>query len=333
MKVRNLAPVGLCALMFSGPALARDLEELVTRTHVFTRGTQTYSVGFGSGGAQYGLFYGCKGAGRAMNQKDFPGKFSYAECVVIEYHGDGGAWLNSPDGRFFYIQNAEYAGSRIFDIVDIEKMAAVPNLKVPSVPMRDGMAVFGPDPTRGEAGFSNSSDTFLAIVPRVARTELLIYDRPTDTQLALRTSLPLEPGISGVYPVDRRRALLWARTGSVRLYDIEKKKMLWTANVPLLADGKDEPREKVAVVSPKLQYALFVSSLGAALVDVASGKVVAMHASIGQQVPSMACTEKWPNSVVKSLPRSPGRCGQTMVDDDGVATVRLETGTALRLTR
>lgn len=333
MKARNLVSIGICAFVLSRAGLAHEPEDMVTRTHIFKRGAQTYSVGRASGGAQYGVFYGCKGAGRPVSQKNFPGMYRYAECVVIEFHGNGGAWLNSPDGRFFYIQNAEYMGYRIFDIVDIEKMTEVPNLKVPSVPMRDGMAPFGPDPALGEAGFSNSSDTFLAIVPRVGRTELLIYDRPTDSQLALRASLPLEAAISGVHPVDKAHALLWTRTGSVRLYNIEKKKALWTSNIPVLVDGKDEVRTKLAVVSPNLKYALFVSGLGAALVEHASGTVLARHTSTGQQIPSLSCTESWPEKPVRSLPRSPGRCGQTLVANDGVAAVRLESGTLLRLSR
>lgn len=330
MNARKLAALGLSTLLCS-EAQALGPEDLVTRTHVFARGTKTYSVGYGSGGAQYGLFYGCEGPGQPM--KDLPGKFSFENCVMVEYHGNGGAWLNSPDGRFFYIQNAEYMGYRIFNMVDIEKLSEVPNLKVPSVPMRDAMAPFGPDPALGEAGFSNSGDTFLGIVPRVGRTELLIYDRPTDTRFALRTSLPLEEGISGVYPVSKPHALLWTGKGMVRLYDIEKRTSIWTLKLPIFADGKEQKGEKFVVVSPNLHYALFVSRLGAALVELASGALLAQLPAAGQHGPSLDCTEAWPEHTARSLPRAPGRCGQTSVDDNGVARISMGTGAAVRLTR
>lgn len=302
-------------------------QQLMHATHIYTRGTQTYSVGWSSGGAQYGEFYGCKGKGVEKSH----GYYLYDECAVVSFGGDAGNWLNSPDGRFFYIQNIEYMGFRIFDLIDIEILGLVPNLKVPSVRGHDD-AAFGPDPTFGEVGFSNNGDTLLVILHRASRTELLIYDRTTPSAWALRESLSMGISVSGVYPVEKAHALLWTHTGNLWLYDIENKKSLWTASVPILADDSNNEftQAKVVVVSPNLQFALFVSELGSALVAIGSGEVMAMHMAGNGERPSMDCTTKT-KEIINSLPRSPGRCGQLFVHDDGSASVKLQSGGSLRL--
>lgn len=47
----------------------------------------------------------------------------------------------------------------------------------------------------------------------------------------------------------------------------------------------------------------------------------------------MACTEKSPEEISDSLPRSLGRCGQLYAGDDGTASVMLQSGTIIRLAR
>lgn len=351
----KLTAIGICALALTaiasegkndasvteGDAAAVEYggdtaeQQIVHTTHTYTRGTQTYSIGWGSGGAQYGIFYGCKGKGQPVDVETSPGDYFYDECAEITYFGDAGNWLNSPDGRFFYVQNIDYMENRIFELIDIEKLDLVQNLKVPPVSLADDMAAFGPDPTKGEAGFSNSGDTLLAVVPRANWTELLVYDRTTPSSWALRESLPMDKSLSGVYPVEKAHALLWTRAGSLRLYDIENKKNLWTVSVPILADTEIEEDigTKIVVVSPNLRFVLLVSELGVALIATDSGEVISMQKANSQKLPSMVCTEKTPEGTSDSLPRSPGRCGKLYVGDDGAASIMLQSGATMRISR
>lgn len=307
-------------------------QQIVHTTHMYTHGTQSYSIGWSSAGAQYAVFYACKGKGQPVDAETAPGDYSYDECAELTYEGDAGNWLNSPDGRFFYIQNLDYMGSRIFEMIDIEKLDLVRNLKIPSAPMIDGMAVFGPDPAKGEAGFSNSGDTLLAIVPHANRTELLVYDRTTPSSWALRESLPMDKSFSGVFPLEKAHALLWTSAGSLRLYNIEHKKNLWFSSIPILVDNnvREDLGSKVVIASPNLRFVLLVSELGATLIATDSGEIIATQ---NASEPSMACTEKTSEGVSDSLPRSPGRCGQLSVGDDGTASITLRNGTTIQLAR
>lgn len=315
----------------SSAADAEDTTEMEGVAYRFNIGDTKYTLGRISGGAQYGVFMLCRGPGRIpkwalddIEQKNKKAtdprralEWSDDDCVFQEYHGDGGSWLNSPDSRYFYLQDTNYMGHKSLYLVDVESLDVLSNLKTPAVNTEE---IFGPDPALGEAAFDNSA-RFLGIL--TADKQLWIYDRVKYGKWVFRTSISGFHQLAAIQPVDNQRVLLCSDKGEVSLLDIDARVKRRIGTIPDFKMGSSSD-SRFIIVSPNLTYAVFVNGQGAWLLHIPSGAVLASSLAATEWTPAVTCVENnhlFVEKVDTVLRRSPGRCGRTVVRDNGTAMI------------
>lgn len=308
------------------------LENILYR---FAPGDSTYTLGRNSGGMQHGIFVLCRGVGKVSkwideseekNKKDSDPtrklEWPEGQCTDREYWGDCGNWLNSPDARYFYLQDMDYMDGKSFYLVDVRHLKWIERLKVPKGERdEDGSVMFGPDPSLGEVTFDNTSSVLAVLT---GRNKLWIYDRVRDTSWTLRRPISGFTQIDAVQLVDKNQILLWSSTNEVSLLNIDETATRWIVKLP---DSKKKEEEETSgrfvIVSPNLNYAALVNERGAWLLDVRSGKLLNSVAATAAWTPSIECASRAePEQVEHILPRGAGRCGQTIVTDHGSANIR-----------
>ncbi|SCY62264.1 hypothetical protein SAMN05216420_11079 [Nitrosospira sp. Nl5] len=311
-----------------GSEIPQELDEIAFR---FKIGPYQYTLGRYSGGAQYGVFALCRGPGRVPEwaldddeQKNMKAsnprrKLEWPEndCFGRLYHGEGGAWLNSPDQRYFYLQDVRYMDHETFYLIDVTRLTSFDNLKTPASGGNAGGS--GPSPATGEVAFNNSS-SLLAVLSEAK--ELWIYDRVQDTKWVFRTSIPGFYQLAAIQPLDSQRILLWSDNGEVSLLNIDKREKKRIGTVPGFRNDPNSFDLRFVIVSPNLKYATFVSKKGVWVLHVPSGKVSASVSATEKWVPDVSCVDQYGVEKVGTvLPRSAGRCGRTIIKDNGNTTI------------